>query len=72
MCSKSSKKHFQAAVGSGLAEFLSVRPLVSHGNLESKRFPDLVPDKRAGFLLGPAPATQNQNEGDVQLGLYPG
>lgn len=34
---------------------------VSYGNPESRRLPALVPDKKAGFLLGPAPGIQNQS-----------
>lgn len=56
MSSKSS--HFLAAVRSAPAA--SSHKGVSHGDLEPKRLPDLVPDKKAGFLPGPAPAIQNQ------------
>lgn len=49
---------FQAAVGSAPA--VSSHKGVSHGDLEPKRLPDLVPDRKAGFLLGPAPAIQDQ------------
>lgn len=47
---------FHAAVRSAPAVFLPIRASVSHGNLEPNRLSDLVPEKKAGFFLGPAPA----------------
>lgn len=56
MSSKSS--NFQAAVGSAPA--VSSHKGISYGDMESKSLPDIIPDKKARFLLGPVPAIQNQ------------
>lgn len=67
MSSKSS--HFQAAAAS--VPVVSSHKGVSHGYLEPKGLPDLVPDRKAGFLLGAAPAIQNQSEEEASLGFLP-